>query len=498
MKRNVLILGISTLLFSFFFYEQRAGINFALFSVALVLILLFDNMQRIRDTRWVLFAFLSLLSGFFVAWHGTGTSIAANIVALSVLACHSIIPKTSFFPAAIMSFYSYISSFVYFIVDLAEPKSPREQPEEKSEKKHMEPAAKIVIAIVGFAVLVVFMALYRKANPVFREFTDDINLDFISVRWMGVTFLGFLLMYGFFFIRYNENLYKKDSEAPSKLNPEENSSTESSLLGFKMHISSEAMIVTIFLALLNLMLLLLNVLDISFMANGGNLPTDVTYADYLHKGVATLIISVIFVIFIVMYFFRGSLNFYEKSASVRLLAVIWLVQNLIMLGSTAFRNAIYIDEYSLTYSRIGVYVWLILTGFGLATTVLKVYAKRSLWFLIRTNGWAFFTVILLLGTVNWDLFIARYNTQNSKEIDTEYLTALNDNALPVMHEVYQKQMAESDFFTNNEGFFQMFDINISWRDMDERTIRFKTRYEEASWKSWNYDDYVTYNSLPHE
>ena len=178
----------------------------------------------------------------------------------------------------------------------------------------------------------------------------------------------------------------------------------------------------------------------------------------------------------------------------RLLAIIWLVQNVIMLGSTAFRNAIYIDEYSLTYSRIGVYVWLILTGFGLMTTIIKVHAKRSTWFLIRTNGWAFFAVILLLGTVNWDLFIARYNTRNSEEIDVEYLSALNDNALPVMHEVQQTQQDESGFILDSDHLYRLFDI--TWRDLDNRTARFKTRYEEASWKSWNYDDWVTYNSLP--
>jgi len=496
MRRNVIILSTATLLFSFFFYEQRAGINFALFSLALVLMLFFDNMKRIRDTRWVLFAFLSLLTGFFVAWHGTGTSIAANIVALSVLACHSVIPKTSFFPAAIMSFYSYISSFVYLIVDLAEPKGPREKPVAKTEKSRIEPGAKIVIAIVGFAILVVFMALYRNANPVFKEFTDDINLDFVSVKWMGVTLLGFLLMYGFFFIRYSESLYKKDSEAPSALNSEENSSAESSLLGFKMHIHSEALIVTIFLALLNLMLLLLNVLDISFMANGGNLPTDITYADYLHKGVATLIISVIFVIFIVMYFFRGALNFYEKSSTVRLLALIWLVQNLIMLGSTAFRNAIYIDEFSLTYSRIGVYVWLILTCFGLITTIFKVYAKLAAWFLIRSNGWAFFAVILLLGTVNWDLFIAKYNARNSDPIDFEYLSKLNSNTLPIMYEVLDVQKTSPASLSNWDDIFRMFDGNAAMNNLSDRTARFNTRFEEASWKSWNYDDWVTYNNLP--
>lgn len=524
MKRNTLILAISTLLFSFFFYEQRAGINFTFFSLALVAMLAIDDPKRLKDTRWLIFAVLSLISGFFVGWHGTVISVMANITALSVLACHTLLPKTSFFPAFIFSVYSYLSSFVYMIIDLSDrssagkpkynpaypPASFRpasemgagpdiqnnipDQPAQKGPK--LETGAKIVIGVIGLAVLIVFISLYRKASPVFKEITDNINLDFISFRWLSFTFFGFLLMYGFFFIRHHKRLHENDVNAPAQLSAAKLNLENGSFLGFRMDMRTEAIIVMIFLGLLNLLLLLLNVIDISFMASGGDLPTDVTYADFVHKGVGTLIVSVILVIAIVMYFFRGALNFYEKSSSVRLLANIWLIQNLILLVATTFRNSVYVAEYDLTYKRIGVYVWLLLTAFGLITTLYKVMKKSSAWYLIRTNGWAFFAAILLLGTVNWDILIAKYNTRNVNDFDYEYLSRMNDNTLPAVYNALQQSKPDHVFSFNTDYHNSMFGLSNSKGEVESRIWSFNHKYEDMSWKSWNYDDWVTYNNLP--
>ncbi|MGD9493151.1 MAG: DUF4173 domain-containing protein [Bacteroidales bacterium] len=524
MKRNTLILAISTLLFSFFFYEQRAGINFTFFSLALVAMLALDDPKRLKDPRWLIFAALSLVSGFFVGWHGTVISVMANITALSVLAVHTLLPKTSFFPAFIFSVYSYLSSFVYMIIDLSERSSsgrPRYNPayapgnyrhttekamepdiqnnfqdKTSADKPKLETGAKVVIGVIGLAVLIVFISLYRKASPVFKEFTDNINLDFISFPWLAFTFLGFLLMYGFFFIRHHKNLHENDVNAPAQLSAEKLNLENGSFLGFRMDMRTEAIIVMIFLGLLNLLLLLLNVIDISFMASGGDLPTDVTYADFVHKGVGTLIVSVIFVIAIVMYFFRGALNFYEKSSSVRLLANIWLAQNLILLIATAFRNSVYVAEYDLTYKRIGVYVWLLLTAFGLITTLYKVMKKSSTWYLIRTNGWAFFAAILLLGTVNWDILIAKYNTRNVNDFDYEYLSRMNDNSLPAVYHALQQSKPEHVFSFDTDYHNSRFGITNSKDEVESRIRSFNAKYEKMSWKSWNYDDWVTYNNLP--
>lgn len=499
MKRNALVIAISTLLFSFFFYQQKAGINVLLFTISLLTVFLIDKPVRLKDTRWLIYAALSLVTGFFVAWHGTVISVMANVAALSVLAVHSLLPKSSFFPSILYALYSYISSFIYFIIDLTEAK-PKPVIVEVSEgetakKPKLETGAKLVIGIIGLAVIVVFVFLYRKANPVFKEFTDNINLDFISTRWLAFTFLGFLLMYGFFFIRHIPGLFKKDTTEPANLNRNTVLAKENMFLGFKMDAFTEGVIVMVFLGILNLILLLLNVLDISFLTNGSNLPTDVTYSDYVHRGVGTLIVSVIFVILIVMYFFRGALNFYEKSSSVRLLTTIWLAQNVIMLASTAYRNAIYISEYSLTYRRIGVYVWLLLTAVGIISTIYKVSGKRSAWYLIRTNGWAFFTAILLLGTVNWDVMIARYNSRDVNNVDYEYLMRMNNNALPYIYSAAQTSDPGKSFDFDNDFHTNRFELLLLKDDIDDKIIEFRHKYENQSWKSWNFDDMETYQLL---
>jgi len=504
MKRSSLLLAISTLLFSFLFYQQKAGINFFLFSILIVAILAIDDSKRLKDKYWLIFALLSIISGFFVGVHGTVASVLANITALSVLACRTFLPKVSFFTSVIFAFFSYISSFIYLIIDLTNKSNSAKSSKndavnttDKSEvkKARLDLGAKIIIGIIILVVLIVFISLYRKASPVFKEFTNNINLDFISYNWIVFTFWGFLLMYGFFFIRYDKKTYENDINAPYRLAAEGNNIKNSSFLGISMDIQSEATVIMIFLGLLNLLLFLLNVIDISFMASGGNLPTDVTYSDYVHKGVGTLIISVILVIAIVMYFFRGAINFYKNSSVLRLLANIWLVQNLILLVATAFRNAIYISEYDLTYKRIGVYVWLFLTAFGLLTTIYKVVKKCSSWFLIRINGWAFFVAILFLGTVNWDVVIAKYNTRNLSEFDYEYISRLNDNALPTLNNALKMMPVDDDTTYFSDKKIDSFNAYHTKIGVELRIMFFKSEYERGSWKSWNYDDWVTYNEL---
>ncbi len=500
MKRQVLSVLVFALIFSLLFYEQRSGVNYLLFTLAILGFFIAEDRTRMRQSMWMLLASTSLLTGFFVFWHGTVSAVIANLTALSFLTCVSLLPKTTFFPAMVYSLFSYIASFVHVIIDLSE-RSSRPKPKatnegEKPEKPKLESSAKAVIIVLGLVVLLVFVYLYRGANPVFKEFTDNINLDFISGKWVLFTLFGFLMMYGFFFIRHSKGLYKNDSSAPAVLMAENHPESGNTFLGFRMDSGTENFIVTVFLVLLNALLLLLNVLDISFLANGGNLPTDVNYADYVHRGVGTLIVSVILVIIITMYFFRGGLNFSEKAPRVRLWAAIWLVQNMIMLVSTSWRNTIYIDEYSLTYKRIGVYVWLLLTFFGLITTLWKVRRSLSSWFLVRTNGWAFFTAIILLGSVNWDILIARYNTRNPDDADYEYLLRLNDNALPNVYDAAKVSTPDKLFEAEEDFHFDRFALWSVSNSVDDRIRDFNNRFESSDWRSWNYDDWVTYRRLP--
>lgn len=497
MKRTYVMLLSTTLLFSLLFYEQRAGVNVFLFNLVLLFILGAADRTRLKRADWLIPAVASFVTSFFVLWHGTVIAVTSNIVSLSWLACVSLLPRSSFFPSMVFAFYSYISSFINVIIDFSERQSLRQQTNTSGEpKQRLDAGARIIFLIIGIAVVLVFVFLYSRANPVFGEFIRNINLDFLSMRWFAFTLLGFLLLYGFFKIRFAKNWSEKDRHRATTLNRDMFPGEFNMFLGYRMDPRTEGALVAVLLAALNIILLMLNVIDISFLAGGGELPTDVTYSDYVHRGVGTLIVSVVFVILMVMYFFRGALNFYEKAGLVRTLAFIWLAQNLIMLGSTAFRNSIYIEEYSLTYRRIGVYVWLALTAFGLLTTIVKVNAKKSSLFLIRVNGWSFFTAIVLLGSVNWDILISRYNTRNHDDADYRYLMNLNDNTLPVVYEALQQTKPDRFFEMGDDYHFNEYELEDIIDIVDYRIYRFNKDFEEKDWRSWNIDDETTYRQLP--
>lgn len=475
------------------------GINYTLFTMILVFLLGMRKENVFADKRWLVLAFITLLSGVFVAINGTVTSVLANIVALSMLAVNSLYSKSSFFISIIVAIFSYLSSFVFLILDLVDKKPQEEKSEGINEKKKskifVDFSTKLVIGIIGFLVIAIFFTIYRRANPLFKDFTDRINLDFISYPWLIFTFLGFLLMYGYFLIRHNDKTYFLDSGESADLNEELVRNKTNAFLGFVLPVNMEVIIGVALLAVLNILLLMLNSLDLTFMFGGSNLPSGVSYSEYVHNGVGNLIFSVILVIIISMYFFRGMLNFSEKSKWVKILAIIWLFQNLIMLFSTAYRNQLYVAEYSLTYRRIGVFVWLLLTAIGIISTLYKIGWKKSMWYLIRANSWSFFLVIIFLGAFNWDVLIAKYNTRNPNDVDFEYLMTLNNNAKPIVYEALL--IAEPSRLFLHEGNYRnsKSDLNEYRYSLEKDMQRFKNHYKIKSWKEWNYADMKTYKAL---
>lgn len=482
MKRNDWIILASTLIYSFLFYHQVAGFNFLIFTIILIGgLLLMDNSVQ-KDKRWLITAAIALLTGVSVFINGTAISVIANILALSFLATQTISRGSSLFFAFLYAIYSYISSFVYVILDLFDKKN--EPAADAKPKKVMSNGIRFVIAFVILFILILFFILYRRANPLFKEFTDRINLDFISGEWLLFTLFGFLLLYGFFRQRNFPELHSKDVNTPNFLDRASVMGKISRFLGFEIGTSSELIVGVILIGLLNFMLLMLNVLDLGLLFGGSILPEGISYSEYVHQGVWTLIFSILLVILIIGYTFRGQLNFVDHNKPLKLLVYLWLVQNLIMLALTAYRNQIYINEYSLTYRRIGVFVWLFLTGFGLVTTWLKISGKRNNYYIFRTNGWSFFLVLVFLGLWNWDGIISRYNSRNTETVDYEYLLKLNHAALPVLLEAVTSPQTNSDSLSDKGIYFN----DMLFEDIKSATMRkvfeFLQQNDENDLRSW--------------
>ena len=490
MKSKLFNILIATAVYSFLFYEQKFGLNFLLFTLVIIGLLVYDKKERLKDKTWHWLAAASLLSGCFVFWHGTFIAFLANFLALTTLGIYSVFPGVSIVTSWFYGLISYFSSFEFIILDnvSGNPKVPS-QPIEEPKKHKFPPYLWLLFVLFVIVISVIFIGLYRNSNPLFRDLTDRINLDFISFRWIVFTAFGFLLMYGFFKAKNIPELHTFETTRGCMLDEEKLENKPNKLLGISIPIEFEALGAIIILLILNILLLMLNILDISFFAGGLDLPDGITYSDYVHQGVGNLIFSVILVILISMAIFRGKMNFHkEKITIVRTLALFWLCQNLVMIAMTAFRNQIYIEEYALTYRRIGVYVWLWVIAFGVVTTIYKVWKKKNNFFLYRINGLSMLFVVLFLAAFNWDIIIINYNVKKSAEVDFKYLKNMNDNAIPILVQAVNDKIP--DTLTAKNDIYTIF--KDEWIDyLAYRKNEYMIKWETKSWKSWNIDDYNT-------
>jgi len=467
MKKNDVLLVISVAIYSYLFYSQTPGVNFLLFTLALVAVMLIRNWTLILNRAWVACALGSILSGICVTIYGDLLPVFANVVSLSLAAGLTVERNSSLAFTLLYAAYSYASSVIYMAIDFM-------QRQQRQAEKTQTPYAKVLVTIIPIVITVIFFFLYREANPLFMDFTKNINFDFLTFGWFRFVLFGFILLYAFFYPRFIPYLLNKDKASSDNLRMENFplKDDKSQFMGY----SNEHLSGLMLFAMLNLLLLTVNALDVNYICFSSALPEGVTYSQFVHQGVEILIASIIFAVGIILFYFRGRLNFYTNNKSLKILAYLWVIQNAVLIGATIAKNNLYIGEYSLTYKRIGVYIYLTLCLIGLVTTFIKIVKAKSNWFLFRKNAWAFYGVLLVSCFINWDVLIARYNIYYSKQnLDKEYLLSLSDSVIPELLKLEEDPLIEGR--------------------LQSKVARFEEKYKAMQWQSWNYETQQINKSL---
>lgn len=469
MKKNDWILIGTVAAYSFLFYKQSAGINFTLFTLVLIIALLIKDRRLIKQTPWKVAAIASLLSSLCIGYYGTGLAVIANIFSLSLLSALSYSSTTSILVSLLFACYSYASSLVMMVVDW----------QSRKRKQQTESKIKWQLILVPLVITLIFFLMYRASNALFDNFAKNLNLDFISWHWIFFTIGGLILLYGFFYHQPIEPLADIDKNASNTINP--NNQKEFKWFGKTIPLNDEEFSGKLLFILLNVLLLIVNGLDVQFMFISKQLPEGITYSQFVHQGTGMLITSIIIAIAIILFYFRGALNFSEKSKFIKSLAYLWIIQNAFMILSIAFRNNMYVVEYGLTYKRIGVYVYLLLTFIGLITTAIKILKHKSTFFLFRTNGWIFFGILIIAPFVNWDRLITDFNIHNAKKTQAEYLLQLSYSSLPKLYACEEAIIPEKNGknVKENEEWFKA--------SRDKQLYTFLQSGKSLSWKSWYMD-----------
>ena len=268
------------------------------------------------------------------------------------------------------------------------------------------------------AIVFIFILLYQNGNPLFEELIDKIDFGFINLQWVLFTVLGYYLY---------SNIYKPVEVEPAT---EVDLKTENNLRKSEKFsdpiLKKENQLGITLIALLNVLIVIFLITDVTFILTNLDIRASV-FSAQVHSGINALIASIIIAIIILLYVFRGDLNFYKDNQIIKRLAFSWILLNAFLILSIAVKNGQYIYYFGLTYKRIGVIIYLILTLTGLATTLIKIDKIRNIWYLFRLNTKAAFIVLVMASMVKWDYHITNYNFNYAQSMDFQYLIELSNN-----------------------------------------------------------------------
>jgi hypothetical protein len=198
------------------------------------------------------------------------------------------------------------------------------------------------------------------------------------------------------------------------------------------------------LVLFNLLFGLQTGLDTYYLWGGGALPKGLTYAQYAHKGAYPLLAAAILAALFVLAAFRPGPG-EGAMRTARRLVYLWLVQNLFLVASSAWRLRLYVDAYTLTRWRVAAMVWMLLVFCGIVWILVRIVAGRSNLWLVNANVLTAVLVLYVCCFANFDGWIARYNVGHCREvrgsgpeIDVAYLESLGPDALPALLELQRE------------------------------------------------------------
>ncbi|MDC8005269.1 DUF4173 domain-containing protein [Aureisphaera galaxeae] len=491
------VVCISAVLITLLFYKQGIGLNLFLFETLFFLALLLTKQFSLKNREQLITGLGFVLTSLF-----TVISYSIYGYVIHFLALFLFVGSLNFAKARSLVSVAGIAGSSLFTAPIAFVRDAFHR--WLKGKKAGKVVWKSRIFIAPIFIIILFIGIYSFANAKFGSIMGNVgtwiqkgvNFLFTSINFgLVFTFIFSLFLGAFLWMRTkNKSLELKDRNASETL-----VRTRQRLKRyFKLNaLSNEYRAGVFLLVVLNLLLLLLNGLDIywvwfNFEWNGS------TLKEFVHEGTYFLILSILISIAVVLYFFRGNLNFYKKNKLLLYLSYAWLIQNAILTISVGIRNYQYIEYFALAYKRIGVILFLLLTLFGLYTVFFKIKYKKSAFYLFKTNALALYAVLVVSSLANWDRIIADYNFSNANEsyVHLDFLKGLSDKSLPSL-DISVEALREMDTFQKSKFLNDRNEVSYVgyYRTIQRRKTAFKNKWEAKNWLSWNLAEYRAYEEL---
>ncbi len=424
MKKHHLIFLITTL-FVILFYEQNPGLNIGILGI-IVSVLTYFNTEESHKTKAFLALFvMSILSSFAFAWYGDFVSFLAVFTSLFILGFKSKnndLKSIFVIPVFAINFVTFIYRFFQF-----------EQwfPLKKTESFWQKILAVILIPAL---LLLIFFGIYTKGSSHFASFFSDYELDINLWEVFVFTVLGFFLSFNFFNFKVYEFISKQNHYLKNEfLNEEKLTKPTYDFLDLN---SERLSGIASFIGLNILLLFFIITFNYEQFVE---LPiaTANQLAEETHERVGAVIASIVMAIVVIMFYFKGSFNFDKKAKWLKFLAQIWVFLNGVLVLSAFAKNTEYVVNLGLTYKRLGVYAFLLLSIIGLVFTFIKIQKKKTNAYLFNQMFWYVYGTILMCSFVNWGAIITSHNLERKDFAANYHLNSVDFNEKEML-EYYQK------------------------------------------------------------
>ncbi|WP_196889758.1 DUF4153 domain-containing protein [Aureivirga sp. CE67] len=386
MKNNLIITYniVLAILFTILFLNKNIGLNLAIFGIVFTPFLLLSHLKNSRNPKTIFSGILFLGLSIVPFFHQSFYVFLAYFISLFLFIGTLINTQNSFITKIANGFYNTIS-----LLNL-----------KKKSKNHKMNLGKLgfyfILVGVSAVVGIIFILLYSSSNEKFASLFENITIRF---DWILTTAAAFTVIYKLSFSDTLKSITILDLNSPIQLLKIKENLKEQKRKIYETQIGNSLLITLNIILIFNLITFLMEPIIMK----------ESTLSDAVHKGVNTLIISIIFAIVIILYFFRGNINFYEKNKSLKILSFIWIVLNICLVFTIIYRTTQYIQYSGFTYKRFGVILFLSATFVGLCTTFLKIQKKKTIWYLVRTNFQVIGIFLLLVSFFNWNKIFTKYN-----------------------------------------------------------------------------------------
>ncbi|MEO6229940.1 MAG: DUF4173 domain-containing protein [Ferruginibacter sp.] len=509
---KIVLITLGAVLFNIIFWQEKMALNAAFFDLFILgsVFYLYPASFKPPVMKWLLAANLVTLAA--VLFHNTFLSKLAFCSTLMLVIVFSQYPHRSVWYAAGSALMNYLFAPASLLNSLKALQ--RRQFSLYRFKKSIR------FLVIPSLLLVVFFVLYNFANAMFQDIINGLatavqNYFSKFFEWFSWERTGFLLL-GLFIttglllkssvIYFSASDLQKSDELKRKKNnlSDWKRSSWFELLYLIMGKFSSGILALrnenttglISLVLLNILLLCINCIDIVYVWFGFKYNHNINLSAYVHEGTGLLIFSILLAMVLLLFFFRGNLNFYKKNKWLRYGAYAWLIQNAVLVVSVLFRDYYYIAHFGLAYKRIGVLIFLLMVLVGLMTVFIKIQQQKTAYYLLRINAWVAICMLVIGSCIHWDELIARYNLahKDSIELDIKFLLTLSDKTLPLL----EKNIGVLDHpatISGSEG-EMLYRSNLSPREVfEQRKKAFEEIQESYSWLSWNAADAYTKSQL---